>query len=50
MNDSEIIAAVRAGDSDAFAALVERYRGFHALVAPGTKLVASPNDTGAPHR
>ena len=26
MNDSEIIAAVRAGDSDAFAALVERYQ------------------------
>ncbi len=26
MNDPEIIAAVRAGDSDAFAALVERYQ------------------------
>ena len=26
------------------------HAGFHALVAPGTKLVASPNDTGAPHR
>ena len=23
--------------------------GFHALVTPGTKLVASPNDAGAPH-
>ena len=26
------------------------HAGFHTLVAPGTKLVASPNDTGAPHR
>ena len=50
MNDSEMIAAVRAGDSDAFAALVERYRRFPRTGRAGTKLVASPNDTGAPRR
>ncbi len=45
VTDGQVLLKSRADGAE-----IMVHAGFHALVAPRLKLVASPNDTGAPHR